>query len=89
SAQTNYNGVIVYKGKKERKDSSLAYDLKELITGDQTLKLNGNEKKEVPYTITKPEQKFEGILLGGFHIHKKDKEKFTNKKFQIKKDYTY
>lgn len=89
TAQTNDNGVIDYKGTKERKDSSLAYDLKELITGDQTVKLNGNEKKEVPYTITMPEQKFEGILLGGFHIHKKDKENFTNKKFQIKNDYSF
>ncbi|EGO7852046.1 DUF916 and DUF3324 domain-containing protein [Enterococcus faecalis] len=89
TAQTNDNGVIDYKGTKERKDSSLAYDLKELITGDQTVKLNGNEKKEVLYTITMPEQKFEGILLGGFHIHKKDKEDSTNKKFQIKNDYSY
>lgn len=86
SAQTNDNGVIDYKGTK--KDSSLAYDLKELITGDQTVKLNSKEK-EVPYTITMPEQKFEGILLGGFHIHKKDKEASTNQKVQIKNDYSY
>lgn len=89
TAQTNDNGVIDYKGVKEGKDSSLAYDLKELITGDQTVKLNSKEKKEVPYTITVPEQKFEGILLGGFHIHKKDKEDSTNQKFQIKNDYSY
>ncbi|WP_075578759.1 DUF916 and DUF3324 domain-containing protein [Enterococcus faecalis] len=89
SAQTNDNGVIDYKGTKEKKDSSLAYDLKELITGDQTVKLNSKEKKEVPYTITMPEQKFEGILLGGFHIHKKDKEASTNQKVQIKNDYSY
>lgn len=89
SAQTNDNGVIDYKGTKEKKDSSLAYDLKELITGDQTVKLNSKEKKEVPYTITMPEQKFEGILLGGFHIHKKDKEAATNQKVQIKNDYSY
>lgn len=36
-----------------------------------------------------PEQKFEGILLGGFHIHKKDKEASTNQKVQIKNDYSY
>lgn len=89
SAQTNDNGVIDYKGTKEKKDSSLAYDLKELITGDQTVKLNSKEKKEVPYTITMPERKFEGILLGGFHIHKKDKEASTNQKVQIKNDYSY
>lgn len=89
SAQTNDNGVIDYKGTKEKKDSSLAYDLKELITGDQTVKLNSKEKKEVPYTITMPEHKFEGILLGGFHIHKKDKEASTNQKVQIKNDYSY
>ncbi|EGO2729908.1 DUF916 and DUF3324 domain-containing protein [Enterococcus faecalis] len=89
TAQTNDNGVIDYKGIKERKDSSLAYDLNELIIGDQTVMLNGNEKKEVPYTITMPEQKFEGILLGGFHIHKKDKESSTNQKVQIKNDYSY
>lgn len=41
-------------------------------------------KKEVPYTITMPEQKFEGILLGGFHIHKKDKEASTNQNFKSK-----
>lgn len=89
TAQTNDNGVIDYKGIKERKDSSLAYDLNELITGDQTVKLNGNEKKEVLYTITMPEQKFEGILLGGFHIHKKVKESSMNQKVQIKNDYSY
>lgn len=89
TAQTNDNGVIDYKGTKEKKDSSLAYDLKELITGDQIVKLNSKEKKEVPYTLTMPEQKFEGILLGGFHIHKKDKEASTNQKVQIKNDYSY
>ncbi|HDT8219523.1 TPA: DUF916 and DUF3324 domain-containing protein, partial [Enterococcus faecalis] len=89
SAQTNDNGVIDYKGTKEKKDSSLAYDLKELITGDQNVKLNSKEKKEVPYTITMPEKKFEGILLGGFHIHKKDKEASMNQKVQIKNDYSY
>lgn len=89
TAQTNDNGVIDYKGTKERKDGSLAYDLKELITGDQIIKLNSKEKKEVPYTITMPDKNFEGILLGGFHIHKKEKENSTNQKVQIKNDYSY
>lgn len=44
--QTNDNGVIDYKGTRERKDSSLEYDLKELITGDQNIKLNSKEKKK-------------------------------------------
>lgn len=34
--------------KEQKKDSSLAYDLKELITGDQTVKLNSKEKKKCP-----------------------------------------
>ncbi len=89
TAQTNDNGVIDYKGTKERKDGSLAYDLKELITGDRIIKLNSKEKKEVPYTITMPEKKFEGILLGGFHIHKKNNENSNAQKFQIKNDYSY
>ncbi|HFP6581843.1 TPA: DUF916 and DUF3324 domain-containing protein [Enterococcus faecalis] len=89
TAQTNDNGVIDYKGARERKDSSLAYDLKEFITGEQIVKLNSKEKKEVPYTITMPEKKFEGILLGGFHIHKKNNENSNAQKFQIKNDYSY
>lgn len=89
TAQTNDNGVIDYKGTKEKKDSSLKYELKDLIAGDQTIKLNSKEKKEVPYTITMPEKKIEGILLGGFHIHKKSKEESRNQKFQIKNDYSY
>ncbi|HIB3678384.1 TPA: DUF916 and DUF3324 domain-containing protein [Enterococcus faecalis] len=89
TAQTNDNGVVDYKGTKERKDNSLAYDLKEIITGDQLIKLNSKEKKEIPYTITMPEKIFEGVLLGGFHIHKKDKEASTNQKVQIKNDYSY
>ncbi|UYY08795.1 DUF3324 domain-containing protein [Enterococcus faecalis] len=36
-----------------------------------------------------PEKIFEGVLLGGFHIHKKDKEASTNQKVQIKNDYSY
>ncbi|MEW4402271.1 DUF916 and DUF3324 domain-containing protein [Enterococcus sp. AN402] len=89
SAQTNDNGVIEYKGTTERKDNSLEYEVKELITGEHSIKLDSKEKREVPYIITMPEKKFDGILLGGFHIHKKNKDSSNKQKVQIKNDYSY
>ncbi|HCT8121450.1 DUF916 and DUF3324 domain-containing protein [Enterococcus faecalis] len=89
SAQTNDNGVIDYKGTRERKDNSLEYELKKLITGEHSIKLDSKEKREVPYTINMPEKKYDGILLGGFHIHKKNKDSGNKQKVQIKNDYSY
>ncbi|MED3687101.1 DUF916 and DUF3324 domain-containing protein [Bacillus thuringiensis] len=91
TAATNRNGVIDYSKKLEKKDSSMKYSFEELITGETKHTLQPNEEKNVEFTIQMPEESYDGIILGGFYIHKevdtaaKEKEKSV----QIKNDYSY
>ncbi|MDW5523888.1 DUF916 and DUF3324 domain-containing protein [Carnobacterium maltaromaticum] len=91
TATTNRNGVINYGDSNMAKDSSLTYDISELIQGENEIVLLPKEKKVVNYTVTMPEKSFDGILLGGFYIHKKltKEEQESEKNVQIKNDYSY
>lgn len=91
TATTNRNGVIDYSKKIEEKDSSMKYSFEELITGETKHTLQPNEEKNIEFTIQMPKESYDGIILGGFYIHKEidkdDKEK--EKSVQIKNDYSY
>lgn len=91
TATTNRNGVIDYSTSKKKVDPSLKYDFSKLVTGEKVVTLNAKEKKDVDYEITMPEKEFDGILLGGFYIHKKqaDTDKDKDSSVQIKNDYSY
>lgn len=91
TATTNRNGVINYGESTESKDSSLVYNISELIKGEKEVVLSPKEKKLVNYTVTMPEKSFDGILLGGFYIHKKPtkEDQESEKNVQIKNDYSY
>lgn len=91
TATTNRNGVINYGESKGPKDSSLTYDISKLITGENEVVLFPKEKKTVNYMLTMPKKSFDGILLGGFYIHKKmtQEEIESEKNVQIKNDFSY
>lgn len=91
TATTNRNGVINYGKSKMDTDNSLTYDMSKLIEGDNEVVLLPKEKKVVDYTVTMPEKSFDGILLGGFYIHKKQtkEERESEKNVQIKNDFSY
>lgn len=91
AASTNRNGVIDYSKKLEKKDGSMKYSFEELITGETKHTLQPNEQKKVEFTIQMPEESYDGIILGGFYIHKEanQAEKDEEKSVQIKNDYSY
>ncbi|MBC1292346.1 DUF916 and DUF3324 domain-containing protein [Listeria booriae] len=90
TAKTNKNGVINYGGDDRKSDDSLEYNLEDLIEGPSTVELKPNETKRITYTLNVPEKVFDGILLGGFYVHKKLEDKETTAKdVQIENDYSY
>lgn len=90
TAKTNKNGVINYGGDNEKSDDTLEYDLEKLIEGPTFVKLKPNETRRIKYMLNVPKKSFNGMLLGGFYIHKKEEGKETeSKNVQIENDYSY
>ncbi|MDZ5759997.1 DUF916 and DUF3324 domain-containing protein [Carnobacterium maltaromaticum] len=91
NATTNQNGVIDYSEEKTKKDSSLKFPLTSIISGKQEVKLKAGETKQVPFTIQMPETEYDGDILGGFYIQKKDEsdDDTKNQSVQIKNQYSY
>ncbi|ALS03358.1 hypothetical protein ATZ33_15845 [Enterococcus silesiacus] len=89
-AVTNQNGVIDY-SKDLPKDSSLKHSLTEVISGETKYTLKGKETKKAVFHLKMPKESFDGIILGGFQIHKeqKDTEKDEKQAVQIKNQYAY
>ena len=91
-AMTNQNGVIDYSQSKAKVDSSLKNPLTSIISPKQEVALEPKEKKEVAFTLQMPEKSFDGKILGGFYITKKEEDtkgKETDKNVQIKNKYSY
>lgn len=91
-AMTNQNGVIDYSQSKAKIDSSLKKPLTSIISPKQEVELEPKEKKEVAFTLQMPEKPFDGTILGGFYITKKEEDakgKETDKNVQIKNKYSY
>ncbi|WP_413517957.1 DUF916 and DUF3324 domain-containing protein [Carnobacterium maltaromaticum] len=91
-AMTNQNGVIDYSQVKKKFDSSLKNPVTSIISKEQEVTLEPKETKEVPFTLQMPEKEFDGLILGGFYISKKEgtaKTKDEEKDVQIKNKYSY
>ncbi|MFS7423491.1 DUF916 and DUF3324 domain-containing protein [Carnobacterium maltaromaticum] len=91
-AMTNQNGVIDYSKMDEKLDSTLKNPVTSLISKAQEVTLEPKESKEVSFTVQMPEQEFNGLILGGFYISKKEDDsasKDKEKDVQIKNKYSY
>ena len=91
-AMTNQNGVIDYSKMDEKLDSTLKNPVTSIISKAQEVTLEPKETKEVPFTVQMPEKEFDGLILGGFYISKKEDEssdKDKEKDVQIKNKYSY
>ncbi|WII37045.1 DUF916 and DUF3324 domain-containing protein [Paenibacillus thiaminolyticus] len=91
TAITNQNGVIDYSKHEYEKDSSLKYAFSDLISPKQKVTLQGNETKEVPFTIQMPEESYDGVILGGFYIYKINQadEPEDHSQVQLKNEFSY
>lgn len=91
-AITNQNGVIDYSQSKGKLDSSLKTPLRSIISKAQEVELEPNQTKEVVFTLQMPEKEFDGLILGGVYITKKEdasKDKNKEEAVQIKNKYSY
>ena len=91
-AMTNQNGVIDYSKMDEKLDSTLKNPVTSLISKAQEVTLEPKESKEVSFTVQMPEKEFDGLILGGFYISKKEDDsasKDKEKDVQIKNKYSY
>lgn len=90
-AVTNQNGVIDYSQSGGKLDSSIKNPLSSIISKRQEVKLAPKESKEVVFTLKMPDKPFEGTILGGFYIAKKENEKDLKeeKNVQIRNEFSY
>ncbi|KOS63085.1 DUF916 and DUF3324 domain-containing protein [Lysinibacillus agricola] len=92
SATTNLNGVVEYGPTKAERDSSLLYELGDLIKTDKEITVPANGSKELHLNVTMPEEQFDGILAGGITLEEKEsasKKEETNKGLSIENKYAY
>lgn len=91
SATTNDNGIADYSGKVEKKDSTLTYDLNDLIEIDKEMTIPAKGDITVTAHLKMPAAAFDGVLLGGFTFIEKetDENKEVQEGAQIVNKYAY
>ncbi|EHQ9041165.1 DUF916 and DUF3324 domain-containing protein [Enterococcus faecalis] len=80
TATTNDNGIADYSGNTEEKDSTLKYDLSDLIEIEKEMTIPAKGEKTVTAHLKMPKETFDGVLLGGFTFI--EKESVDNKEVQ-------
>lgn len=94
SATTNSNVIVEY-GKNDAKlDKSLQYDLAKYVKAPEQVTLKPQSAVRVPFELTMPKEKFDGLLAGGitFKEAKSDTEKTKDtaeKGLAIENEYSY
>lgn len=72
SATTNLNGVVEYGPVEANRDSTLKYDLNELISVEKEVKIPARSSVKLPLIITVPKEEFKGVLAGGITLQEKE-----------------
>ncbi|MDT1940328.1 MULTISPECIES: DUF916 and DUF3324 domain-containing protein [Carnobacterium] len=93
SATTNLNGVVEYGPTKEKQDSTLNYQLSDLVEVDKSIKIPAKSSVVLPLAVTMPEEEFDGILAGGITLQEKQETKENaasdDKGLSIQNNYAY
>ncbi|MGN8982308.1 DUF916 and DUF3324 domain-containing protein [Enterococcus villorum] len=90
NAATNTNGVIDYNQSTFKKDASAKYTISDvLITDSKEVTVKAGEAKDVHFHLKMPKETFDGILLGGIHVSKKDNQSEKVSGTAIRNKYAY
>ncbi|EPI04318.1 hypothetical protein D920_00248, partial [Enterococcus faecalis 13-SD-W-01] len=90
NAATNSNGVIDYGQVDLKKDPSAKYVLNQLVTPkNQEIELKSGEARDVKFQVKMPKSSFDGIVLGGIHVSKKDDISEKTEGTAIRNKYAY
>lgn len=79
SAVTNSNGVIEYGDSKIKKDKSLKFNLKDIVSAPKKIELNPGETKKLDVKIKMPETSFDGVIAGGIQLIQEGQDNVENK----------
>lgn len=72
-ATTNNNGLAIYDSTDNLKDSSLKYNIEDYVEiPDKEITIAPHSQKLFKSKIQMPDEKFDGVLAGGFSFKKKD-----------------
>jgi hypothetical protein len=91
SAKTNTNGVVEYGKSSIKKDSSLKYDMADLVKTQAEVTILKKGEYTLNLDIKMPEEKIEGVLTGGICLQEKDssKKKDSNTGATISNKFAY
>lgn len=79
SAVTNSNGVIEYGENSIKKDKSLKFNLKDIVSAPKKIELNPGETKNLELKIKMPETSFDGVIAGGIQLIQEGQDNVENK----------
>lgn len=89
NATTNQNGLIVYEQDSEN-DPSLKFPLNTIVTvSDQEITIPAKRSKTITATIGMPDDEFDGVILGGLHFEKANKDDESSQAVNIQNKYAY
>ncbi|MGX7150142.1 DUF916 and DUF3324 domain-containing protein [Enterococcus ureasiticus] len=82
SAKTNSNGVVEYGPTELKNDSSLKYDIKDIVKIPEKTTIPAKGQVNVPVEIAMPSEKYDGYVSGGIYMQKEEtkEEKEANEK---------
>lgn len=90
SAYTNNNGYVDYKAQVNTAQSQAKYQFTDMTSEAQTVTVAGNATKEVSFSLSVPQDKFAGIMVGGFRaadINQAKNDQADQKGFTINNRY--
>lgn len=88
--KTNSNGVLEYGPTDIKNDTSLKFPFEKIVSAPKEVEIPANDSKVVPINIKMPETSFDGMILGGIHMKKKEKEeKVEAQGATIRNTYSY
>jgi len=77
-AYTNSQGYIDYSDAQESKKNSYPIDINKIVSYPHEIKLEANSSIKIPMQIKMPENLFNGQVLAGIKVVKKEKEKLED-----------
>lgn len=90
-AWTNSQGIVDYRQPPKNGLSQEAISMKKIVVFPSDVELPAHAEKKVTLTLHLPQESFDGILLGGIQLKKRNEENAAEKQagMQIKNEYVY
>ncbi|EJR28605.1 MULTISPECIES: DUF916 and DUF3324 domain-containing protein [Bacillus cereus group] len=90
SATTNSNGVVEYGNTQNQKDSSLLYQMEDLVTTEKEVVIPAKGTYPLKLHVKMPDEPFDGIIAGGITLQEaNDTGKSKDKGLSITNKYAY